>query len=107
MVGRGVSLNQISSMWTSFNPPIVMSDEHEAIDARDLQFMEEEEGDEDENEDGYEYEEEEEEEDEENYQEGEDGQFETSQFDDCDSLTQNNSNIEEIRPNIKQEPVDY
>lgn len=27
MVGRGVSLNEISSMWTSFNPPITMNDE--------------------------------------------------------------------------------
>jgi ZZ-type zinc finger-containing protein 3 len=26
MVGRGVSLNAISSMWSSFNPPITMSD---------------------------------------------------------------------------------
>jgi hypothetical protein len=27
MVGRGSSLNEISSMWTSFNPPITMNDE--------------------------------------------------------------------------------
>jgi hypothetical protein len=27
MVGRGSSLNEISSMWSSFNPPITMSDE--------------------------------------------------------------------------------
>lgn len=27
MVGRGSSLNEISSMWTSFNPPIVMNDD--------------------------------------------------------------------------------
>jgi hypothetical protein len=26
VVGRGVSLNEISSMWTSFNPPISMDD---------------------------------------------------------------------------------
>ena len=29
MVGRGSSLNEISSMWTSFNPPIVMNEDHE------------------------------------------------------------------------------
>ena len=29
MVGRGSSLNEISSMWTSFNPPITMNDENE------------------------------------------------------------------------------
>jgi hypothetical protein len=29
MIGRGSSLNEISSMWTSFNPPITMDDEHE------------------------------------------------------------------------------
>ena len=29
MVGRGSSLNEISSMWTSFNPPITMDDEHD------------------------------------------------------------------------------
>ncbi len=27
MVGRGSSLNEISSMWSSFNPPIVMNDD--------------------------------------------------------------------------------
>ncbi len=27
MVGRGSSLNEISSMWSSFNPPIIMNDE--------------------------------------------------------------------------------
>ena len=32
MVGRGVSLNEISSMWTSFNPPITMNDDNELID---------------------------------------------------------------------------
>ena len=29
MVGRGVSLNEISSMWTSFNPPITMNDDND------------------------------------------------------------------------------
>jgi hypothetical protein len=28
-VGRGVNLNEMSSMWNSFNPPIVMSDDNE------------------------------------------------------------------------------
>ena len=32
MVGRGVSLNEISSMWTSFNPPITMNDDNELSD---------------------------------------------------------------------------
>ena len=32
MVGRGVSLNEISSMWTSFNPPITMNDDYELSD---------------------------------------------------------------------------
>ncbi|CAF0759339.1 unnamed protein product [Brachionus calyciflorus] len=32
MVGRGVSLNEISSMWTSFNPPITMNEENEFDD---------------------------------------------------------------------------
>ena len=32
MVGRGVSLNVISSMWTSFNPPITMNDDNELSD---------------------------------------------------------------------------
>lgn len=32
IVGRGVSLNEISSMWTSFNPPITMNDENEYDD---------------------------------------------------------------------------
>jgi hypothetical protein len=27
IIGRGVSLNEISSMWTSFNPPITMNDD--------------------------------------------------------------------------------
>lgn len=29
MVGRGVSLNEISSMWTSFNPPITMNEDND------------------------------------------------------------------------------
>jgi hypothetical protein len=29
MVGRGSSLNEISSMWTSFNPPIIMDEEND------------------------------------------------------------------------------
>ncbi|RNA11310.1 ZZ-type zinc finger-containing 3 [Brachionus plicatilis] len=32
IVGRGVSLNEISSMWTSFNPPITMNEENEFDD---------------------------------------------------------------------------
>lgn len=32
IVGRGTSLNEISSMWTSFNPPITMNDENEFDD---------------------------------------------------------------------------
>lgn len=33
MVGRGTSLNEISSMWTSFNPPITMNDDNELNEA--------------------------------------------------------------------------
>ena len=35
MVGRGVSLNEISSMWTSFNPPITMNDENDGFNDED------------------------------------------------------------------------
>lgn len=32
-VGRGVNLNEMSSMWSSFNPPIVMNDENDLADS--------------------------------------------------------------------------
>lgn len=37
IVGRGVSLNEISSMWTSFNPPITMNDEQNDNDYEDFE----------------------------------------------------------------------
>lgn len=89
MVGRGVSLNQISSMWTSFNPPIVMNDEKETIDAQDLEFMENYDDDDDD---------EEEEDDEENEEEN-DEQLDSGQFEDQE-------NELESATNIKQEPID-
>jgi hypothetical protein len=35
MIGRGSTLNEISSMWSSFNPPIKMNDDHEIDDDDD------------------------------------------------------------------------
>ena len=55
MVGRGTCLNEISSMWSSFNPPVVMNDDDDDDDDED--------DDEDDNGD-YDYNEEEEEEEE-------------------------------------------
>jgi hypothetical protein len=40
MVGRGSSLNEISSMWTSFNPPITMDDDDHDFDEDENSFME-------------------------------------------------------------------
>ncbi len=37
MVGRGTSLNEISSMWTSFNPPITMNDENDFYEDEDFE----------------------------------------------------------------------
>ncbi len=37
MVGRGVNLNEISSMWTSFNPPITMNDDNDMIENGELE----------------------------------------------------------------------
>ncbi len=37
MVGRGVSLNEISSMWTSFNPPIIMNDDYDMADGEEFE----------------------------------------------------------------------
>ena len=38
MIGRGCSLNEISSMWTSFNPPITMNDDNEMSDYENSNF---------------------------------------------------------------------
>ncbi len=43
MVGRGVSLNEISSMWTSFNPPITMNDDDDGENLTDYDDQDEQE----------------------------------------------------------------
>ena len=57
MVGRGSSLNEISSMWTSFNPPITMNEDNENELNQDLdnEYENEDDNEEyDENEEEYE-----------------------------------------------------
>lgn len=102
IVGRGVSLNQISSMWTSFNPPMIMNDENEAIDQRELDFLNDHDDDDEQDEDN----EEEDEEDDEG-QESDDNQEEENNFEQFENADENLQNQQsEIRYNIKEEPID-
>lgn len=92
MVGRGVSLNEISSMWTSFNPPITMNDDNELSDYEyDLENSNFENDDEELNENYEDYEELEEEENSQTYEfeEDEENSISHSQL----SSSTNSSNL--------------
>lgn len=95
MVGRGVNLNEISSMWTSFNPPITMNDENEFDDEYENDYQnnyeDENQGEYNEEENYYDEDEDEYEQDEEEEADNDDSNTENSNSQSQNNIS-NNSN---------------